>query len=290
MTASGVPADDADATRARMRESWERVAPMWGRQAERVRDMGLAVSMWLIDHLHLQPGQRVLELAAGPGDTGFLAAELIAPGGTLICSDGAEAMVEVARARAAQLGVAGVEFKVLELEWIDLPAAGVDAIVCRWGLMFALDPGAALRECRRVLRPGGRLALAVWDEPEANPWATIPRRALTEAGHLAPEDPSQPGMFSLAAPGRLAGLIEDAGFSDVRVEGVELPRQYPDAEAFLAETLELSSVVATTWQGLDEGERAAVRARIAELSAPFARGGDGRLVLPGRSLGAAAEA
>ena len=111
-----------------------------------------------------------------------MAAELIRPGGTLISSDGAEAMLEVARGRAAAAGIDNVEFQQLELEWIDLPTASVDAVVVRWGIMLIVDPDAAAREIRRVLRAGGRAALAVWDLPERNPWATIPSAAMIELG------------------------------------------------------------------------------------------------------------
>src|SRR4051794_24164293 len=172
---------DAEQQRAKSREMWERAAPGWGRRAARLRDWGMPVSVAMIEALALQPGQRVLELAAGPGDTGFIAAELIQPGGTLVSSDGAEAMVELARTRAREAGIDdGIEFRVLELEWIDLPTASVDAALCRWGIMLTVDPEAAAREVRRVLRAGGRAAFAVWDRPELNPWATIASRAMVE--------------------------------------------------------------------------------------------------------------
>ena len=102
-----------------------------------------------------------------------MAAELIVPGGTLICSDGAEAMLDVARERAAAQGIYNVEFRQLELEWIDLPTADVDAVLCRWGIMLVVDSETAAQEIRRVLKPGGRAALAVWDEPARNPWTTV---------------------------------------------------------------------------------------------------------------------
>src|ERR1700759_1714962 len=163
---------DPDEQRLTSRETWEEAAAGWARMADQVRDWGLNLSAKMVDALALQPGQRVLELAAGPGDTGFMAAELVAPGGILICSDGADAMLDVARERAAAQGVANVEFRQLELEWIDLPTADVDAVVCRWGIMLVVDSEAAAREIRRVLKPGGRAALAVWDHPERNPWTT----------------------------------------------------------------------------------------------------------------------
>lgn len=289
--AESQPLTDADADRVRqeLRESWERAAPQWGRQADKVRDWGMAASAWMIEHLDLQPGHRVLELAAGPGDTGFLAAELVRPGGVVICSDGAESMLDVARERASGLGVDNVEFKALQLEWIDLPTASVDGVLCRWGLMFALDPGAALQEARRVLRPGGRIAVAVWDAAERNPWATIPRRALMEAGHLGPPDPSVPSMFGLGESDRLADLFEQAGFVEVQVETVDLPRRSASGEQFLAETVALSEIVGRVWRELDEAQRQRVSARVAELTAPFTAA-DGSITLPARTLVACAEA
>jgi SAM-dependent methyltransferase len=284
-----VSATDPEEQRAESAARWDRAAAGWGRAADQVRTFGMPVSAWMIEHARLQPGQRVLELAAGPGDTGFLAAELIQPGGTLVSSDQSEGMLEVARERARAQGIENVEFAQLSLEWIDLEAASVDVILCRWGIMLVPDPEAAVREARRVLRPGGRLAVAVWDEAARNPWATIPGRALVELGHSEPPDPAAPGMFVLAPAGRLGELLESVGFADVEVDGVQLDRREADLDAFLAETLNVSAIFAGTMDGLGDVEREAVRQRIAELVAPFSQA-DGTLLLPARSLVAAAGA
>jgi SAM-dependent methyltransferase len=282
-------ASDPDAVRAEILARWGRAAAGWDRWAERLREFGLPVSALMLDHAGLQPGQRVLELAAGPGETGFLAAELIHPGGTLICSDATEEMLDVARARAAELGVENVEFKRLELEWIDLETASVDVVLCKWGFMFAVDPETALRESRRVLRPGGRIALAVWDGPDVNSWATIPTRALVELGHTEPADPDTPGMFALAAPGQLRELIESAGFLDVAVETVDLPRSYPNVAEYIAETVDVSSMLSSVYGPLSSEQRARFLEKVAELAGPFTAA-DGSLRLPARSLVAAADA
>ena len=275
--------------RAASRDMWERAAEGWGSRADRVREWGMPVSATMADALALQPGQTVLELAAGPGDTGFMAAELVQPGGKLISSDGAEAMIEVAKGRAAALGVRHAEFRQLELEWIDLEAGSVDAVLCRWGIMLIVDPEAAAKEIRRVLKAGGRAAFAVWDRPDRNPWATIPSQAMIELGLAERPDPDAPGMFRLAADGALAELLESAGFTDVKVAPVSLERHYNDADEFVEETLELSPMMRRTLAEVSESDRQRVGERILAATQAFTDD-DGSVLLPGSSLVAVASA
>ncbi len=275
--------------RAQSAARWQLAAAGWSRRADQIRAGTMAVSAWMIDHANLQPGERVLELAAGPGDTGFLAAELIAPGGTLICSDANEAMLDVARARAEKFGLDNIEFVRLELEWIDLETASVDVALCRWGVMLVVDPAAALTEIRRVLRPGGRATLAVWDLAERNPWATSPGRALVELGHAEPPDPNAPGMFALAAHGQLERMLADAGFLDVAVDAVAVDRRYGNVDEYVDETLDLSRPFSEVYEALGDSERAAFRDKLEALTEPFVAA-DGGLLLPGRTLVASASA
>jgi len=211
---------DANAHRESSLQGWEEAAAGWVRSGERVRAFGAPVSHWMLDAVAHQPGQRVLELAAGLGETGLLAAELVAPVGGVVISDQADAMLAVARERAAELGLANVEFQAINAEWIDLPLASVDAVLCRWGYMLLADPAAALAETRRVLRPGGRLALAVWDSIERNPWAAFPGLELRERGLARASEPGTPGPFALGDTERVRELPEQAGFADVRVEAL----------------------------------------------------------------------
>jgi SAM-dependent methyltransferase len=280
---------DPDEQRSATREAWEQAAAGWGKRADRIRDWGMPVSAAMVEALALHPGQRVLELAAGPGDTGFMAAELVRPGGTLISSDGADAMIDVARARATELGIDNAEFRQLELEWIDMETASVDAVLVRWGIMLIVDPEAAAREVRRILRPGGRAAFAVWDRPERNPWAVIPSRALVDLGHVEPPDAAAPGMFSLAADGALSELLEGAGFEDVVVSPVALARHYDALDGYIEETIDMSPLFSATYKELTADEQAAAVAAITAAAAPFVAD-DGSVTLPGSSLVASAGA
>ena len=140
-----------------------------------------------------------------------------------------------------------------------------------------------------MTKPGGRISLSVWDSPELNPWATVTNRALVELGHAEPPDPDAPGMFALDDPDRLGDLLEDAGFVEPVVESVDLTRTAPSVDAFVDETLDLNALVAEIRQRLSREQWAEVKARIAELSRPFAQA-DGSLRFPARAIVAAGSA
>jgi SAM-dependent methyltransferase len=198
-------------------------------------------------------------------------------------------MLAVARERAQQFGVKNVEFKQLQIEWIDLPTASVDAIVCRWGYMLTVDPAAGMSDARRVLKPGGRFAIAVWDRAPENPWATIPTEAFVQGGYLDPPERGGVGMFALADPDVLQQMLEDAGFVEVVIDSVEVIREYDAFEDYWGETLDLSPTHSRTLEPLSDEQRADVERRVRELTATYTDAG-GALVLPGRSLVASASA
>jgi SAM-dependent methyltransferase len=280
---------DAEEYRRSSLEQWEEAAPGWVRRQREIRDFGAPVSHRMVDALSLQPGQRVLELAAGLGETGLLAAELVAPMGEVIISDQADAMLEGARARAAEQGLGNVEFRVLGGEWIDMAVASVDAVLCRWGYMLMADPAAALLETRRVLRSGGRVALAVWDALEANPWSAVPRQELLERGIAKPRDEERPGPFVLGDSARLRELLEQAGFAEIEIETVDVQRHHASFEDFWETTLDISRELHDLVLDQSLAEIDQISAGVAARLAPYTAS-DGSLTVPGRSLVAVAEA
>jgi ubiquinone/menaquinone biosynthesis C-methylase UbiE len=280
---------DPESYRTQSRRSWGSVAGGWGRNAERQLAAAMPASAWMLEAARLQPGHHVLDLAAGPGDLGYMAHELMQPGGELITSDFAPEMLTVAQERAAELGLSDVRFKQIDAESIDLPAASLDAVLCRWGLMFVADPNAALRECRRVLKPGGRLVLAAWAGREHNPWTALVADEV-EARGLMPRAPDgTPGQFAMAQPGMLRELLEEAGFVDeIEVEAVGWDFDDQDFDGWWGRTMDMSRLgqaIAT----LPPAEQEDLRRAMHERLAPY-EGDDGLLHLPARTWVAAATA
>jgi SAM-dependent methyltransferase len=270
-------------------DRWESMAPGWKATRASFQHIVEPVSQWMVEAIHPQPGHRVLELAAGLGDTGLIAAQLVAPGGSVIITDGTVGMVQAAGERAEEVGATNVELRTMQAEWIDLPTASVDGVLCRFGYMLMVDPEAALRETRRVLKPGGRVALAVWDALEHNPWMGVIREALVTSGLTPAAVPEGPGPFALGSPGAVQELLETAGFDDVEVEPMDLSVDFPSLDAWWEHVMQTSMTTAELVRGMAPAEHYKLRDLVDAGYATYVRH-DGSLHVPGRALVAAASA
>jgi SAM-dependent methyltransferase len=207
---------------------WGSVAESWGEHVDHVEQRAWPVTRLMIDEVIPAPGEEVLELACGAGGLGLAIADQVAPGGRVVLSDVAPEMVAIAAARAAgrdQIDgtTTQVSAQVLDLEQIDAPDASFDVVVCREGLMFALDPVRAATEVARVLRPGGRAALAVWGPRDRNPWLGVLADAVQQHTGTSVPPPGTPGPFSLGADGALEATLTAAGLEQVNVRQVDVP-------------------------------------------------------------------
>jgi ubiquinone/menaquinone biosynthesis C-methylase UbiE len=238
------------------------------------------VSEWLVERLAPSPGETILDLAAGTGETGFLAAHQLGADGKLISSDRSPSMVDAARRLAGRLAVENAEFRVLEAERIDLPDASVDGALSRFGYVLRGDPPPALGEVRRVLRPGGRFAFAVWGERERNPWMTVPADAMVARGLLAPPAGDYVRLSERRNPAAIRALLAAAGFAVAEIEEIEVSYRFVDAEELWFFVSELRGPVAFALAQLDEEERRQVRD---EIERGARRSGE-RLELAGVSL------
>src|SRR5947209_1794868 len=223
----------------------------------------------MIEALALEPGDRVLELAGGPGTVSMMAAHAVSPGGHVIYSDFAEPMVAAARERLGAEGAPDVEYRVIDAETIDLVDASIDAVACRMGYMLMADPAAALRESARVLAPGGRIALAVWSDPGSNPWGALPMQAVASQLGAPPPPPDAPGLWALADKARLTGLLEDAGFRSVRIEKLDDAVEFESAEQWIEVTRRLAGPLRALLANLDDDTRGAIQDRMRESAKPY---------------------
>jgi len=222
----------ADEYRRRSYRNWQSAAAGWEREREAVQAALAPLTDWMLERLAAQPGQTLLELGAGTGETGLLAARLVDPGGRVLLTDRSTAMLEAAERRARELGLSNVELRALDMEAIDLPEAAVDGVLCRLALMLVPDTAAALAGIRRVLRPGGRLIATVWDAVERNPWAPALWEVIERMTDLPPARPGGPGMFSLGDAGGIEALLADAGFREIAVEPIAIEWRYDDFESY----------------------------------------------------------
>jgi SAM-dependent methyltransferase len=279
--------ETTDAFRGASYDIAEAIAPTWERRRADIERVVTPVREWMLRELAPRPGDTVLELAAGTGDTGFEAAAIVGERGRLITTDFSPSMLEAARRRGAELGVRNVEYRLMDAERIELDADSVDAVLCRFGYMLMADPAAALSETRRVLRPGGRLTLAVWGAPERNPFFGIIASSLVQRGHVPPpEPPPAPGIFSMAGPQRTTALLEAAGFSEVRTEEVPGRFALPGVDEYLSVIADTAGPIALAFRALPEAERAAVKAEVETSFRCFAA--EEGYVLPGVALCAVA--
>ena len=276
-----------DRYRREIYEIAEAIAPTWECRRADIEEVATPVREWMLRELRPRAGDTVLELAAGVGETGFETAAIVGETGRVITSDLSPAMLDAARRRGAELSVTNVEYRIIDAERIELDDDSVDGVLCRFGYMLMADPATALAETRRVLRPGGRLTLAVRGALERNPFFAIVAISLVQRGHIPPpEPPPAPGPFSMASPQRVEGLLRGAAFTEVRTE--EVPGRFviPDVDEYLSVIADTAGPIALALRGLAESDRAAVKAEVEDSLRRFAAG-DG-YELPGVALCAVA--
>jgi len=265
---------------------WAAVAGAWEEHADYVDARGASVTEKMLGLTLPQPGERVLELACGPGSVGLAAAARVAPEGEVVMSDVVAEMTAIAAARAEALGLRNVSTRVLDLERIEEPDGSYDVVLCREGLMLVPDPARAASEIRRVLRPGGRVALAVWGPRARNPWLGIVFDTVSAQMGAPTPPPGIPHPFSLDDPDKLAGLLSDAGLSEVIVGELPTPYHAASFEEWWERSCSLAGPLAQKLASLPEAAAQALRARAGE--AIMAYDGPDGLEFPGVSLVAAA--
>lgn len=268
--------------RANLHAMWNAVAGNWAEYADFADERNEAMTGRMLDGARVGPGDHVLELACGPGGCGIEAARRVGAGGEVMLSDVAHEMVAAAAARARAAGLENVQTATLDIEDIAQDDESYDVVLCRDGLMFATDHVRAAREMRRVLRPGGRAAVAVWGPRARNPWLAVILDGASDVFGMPIPPPGVPGPFALDDASRVETVFTEAGFSNVTVEEVSLPLRAASFEDWWNRTTALAGPLATVIASVPEDTAKSVRDRVHALTAPYET--EGALDFPGVGL------
>lgn len=269
---------DATQANAEQRAFWdEQAGPTWVALQERL-DAGIRPHGELVaEVLAARPGERILDVGCGCGDTTLRLAAQVAPGGEVLGVDLSGPMLSRARERARQAGRRNVSLRQADAQTTALEAGSFDAVHSRFGVMFFDHPESAFANLRKAVRPGGRLAFVCWRAPAQNPWILVPMAAVAPLLTLpAPPPPNAPGMFALANPGQIRTVLEGAGWSEVRVVARDVAMRLGrgSLEEAVETFLEVGPVAGALREaGADEAMRAKVAAAVSNAYLEASQGG-----------------
>jgi len=245
--------------RQRVQQEWggEETAVAWQKYYPQMTEQFAELTAALVEAAAPRPGFSVLDLASGTGEPALSLARRVAPSGRVTATDLNQSMLGALRKNRDAEGLANVETRVCDAHELPFSNAAFDLVTSRFGVMFFAELSRALAEIRRVLKAGGRIALAVWGAP--SPGSYFGAAAIPYLRRLPVKpDPDGPGPMRCAEPGKLARLIRDAGFQDVKEESLTFPAPYRGSpEELLTSMMEIAAPFRNAAAALSDEERRA---------------------------------
>ncbi len=265
---SGRPFDPAQWEEA-ARQGWDSAAPGWKQWASTIEAGAHGVNERLLDMARLEAGQKVLDIATGYGEPLVSALERIGPAGSAVATDLSPEMLALTRDRVAALGFTNVAFHETSGETLNIPETGFDAALCRWGLMLMADPDACLQRVHALLKPGGRVAMAVFSEPQHSPWLAIAGMTVRREVGVGPPSPGEPNIFRLADAVDLQRRFRMAGFSEIALEQVRGTCVYDSPEVYTRFMRDVARDIVRLLEGQTSERQEAVWGSVAEAVRPY---------------------
>ncbi len=260
---------DAGEFRDTQRQQWDSAATGWRRWSPLIDGATSGVSERLVELAGVEPGSRVLDVAAGYGEPTLTAARRAGTEGGVVATDISAEMIAFGRERAAAAGLDNIEFIESDAASLAFPEDSFDAAVSRWGIIFEPDGEGAAARVRSFLKAGGRMAISSWGPPDQVPMLGLPMRTAMERLQVSPPPPGTPGPLSRPTPEALAGLLEGGGFSEVQVEETVVILDWESPEEFTTFIKEIAPPISAmiaphpqdvqdeTWAAITEAVRQA---------------------------------
>jgi len=268
--------------RENLREEWtgEKTVAAWRKWHAQIAAFTRGATDAILEAAQLRPGMRVLDLASGVGDPALSIAAAVGPSGHVTASDMGPGMILLAEELARKKGLANIEFREANAESLPFADASCDVLTCRFGIMFFPDLAKALRECLRVLKPGGRAAFVAWGKRE-QPFFSATAGILLKHVPVPPPppDPDAPNITMFGESNRLRHALEAAGFTAVHEEARVVPGKWAGS---LEEYWEQFTEVAAPFRPLIEQLTPEKKGRaVAEILAGLKKFWNGKeMVLP----------
>jgi SAM-dependent methyltransferase len=280
---------DAVEFREGQRKKWDSAATGWRKWSELIDGAASGVSDRLVELAGVEPGSRVLDVAAGYGEPSLSAAKVAGPEGSVVATDISAEMIAFGRERSAAAGLENIEFVVSDAAGLKFSEGSFDAALSRWGIIFEPDGEAAASRVRGFLKPGARMAISSWGPPERVPFLAIPMRTAMQRLDVPPPPPGTPGPLSRPTHDALGGLLSTAGFSDVEVEETEVSFEWESPEEFTTFIKEIAppitAIIDPHPQDVQDETWAAITEAVRQVAAD-----DGKVRLGGLVLLAAGRA
>lgn len=251
-------------------DGWRETAQYWTKYSDNIAKMFAPLTEAMIERAGIHEGQSVLDVAGGAGEPSLTIAERVGPNGSVMCTDAVAQMVEAARHEANRRGLKNMQFQQCTADSLPFPDNSFDAVVSRLGAMFFPDAVASMREMLRVVRPGGSLTFAVWYKSDVNPFCYLVSGVVDQHVKAAAPDPNAPNAFRYAEPGKLAGVMKEAGAIDVRDEIVSFDIEAPlTALEFWTMRSQTSDTLREKLAKLPAAEQAQIATEVQQAVKPF---------------------
>ena len=275
--------------RTGQRTQWNTAATGWKKWSPLIDKGSRPVSERLVELARIEPGHRVLDVAAGYGEPALVAARRVGPDGEVVATDIAAEMLAFGRERAAAAGLENVRFIETDAASLDFPEQSFEAALSRWGIIFEPEPEVTAARIRGFLKPKARMAIASWGPIDRVPMFALTIGTLVKRLQITPPPPGTPGPLARPTRDAIAALLEGGGFSNVEVEDIEVVFDYSSPEEFVTCLREIAppitALLAQYPRDVQDDGWAAITQAARELA-----GGDGSFTLSNQALVAVGEA